>query len=190
MSTAQRVREPVGVPEKDKVDWAESVMKLFSTGVGRLADVQKKSIDIAQQQNTEAGELWKKAIQKVPGSPGLFLLELQASGFERYADMQRAMIDMAVDQSKAFTELVRDRTTTATKVNEEVDNFAKKSMERVVAMQKKALDQSAAQAREVVESSTRQFGKDSPVEAAADSMQRGVDAIVDAQKELLDMAIR
>jgi hypothetical protein len=63
-------------------------------------------------------------------------------------------------------------------------------MERVVAIQKKALDQSAAQSREMIENSAKQFGKDSPVEAAADSMQRGVDAIVDAQKELLDMAIR
>lgn len=190
MSTAQRVREPVGAPEKEKSDWTESVLKAFSLGVGRLADVQKKSIDFAVQQNTEMSELWKKAMQKVPGAPGLFLLELQANGLERYADMQKATIDMAVEQSRAFTDLARERTATATKVNEEVDTFAKKSMERVVAMQKKALDQSAAQAREVVESSTRQFGKDSPVEAAADSMQRGVDAIVDAQKELLDMAIR
>ncbi len=189
MSTTQRVREPVAT-EKDKVDWAESFTRLFVTGVGRIADVQKKSIDIAVQQNAELLDLWKKAIQKIPGAPGLFLAELQGSGFERYAEMNKAAIDLAVEQSKAYSDLARERVATATRANEEVDSFAKKSMERVVAMQKKVLDQSAAQAKAVVESTNKQFGEDSPMDAAADSMQRGVNAMVDAQKELLDMAVR
>ncbi len=189
MSTTQRVREPLGT-EKERVDWTESVAKLFTTGVGRIAEVQKKSIDIAVQQNGELVDLWKKAIEKIPGAPGLFLLELQSSGFDRYAEIHKATLDLIVEQSKAFTDIAKERTATAAKVGEEVDNFTKKSIERVIAMQKKALDQSAAQAKAVVEGSSRQFGEGSPVEAAADSMQRGVDAIVDAQKELLDMAVR
>lgn len=190
MNTAQRVREPAGVPEKERVDWTESMAKLFTAGVGRIAEVQKKSIDIAAQQNSELTDLWKKAMQKVPGTPGLFLLELQASGFERFAEIQRAAVDLVVEQSKAFADLVKDRTVTATKVTEDVDTFAKKSVERVIAMQKKALDHSAVQAKAVMESSTKQFGNGNPMEAAADTMQRGVDAIVDAQKELLNLAVR
>lgn len=190
MSAAQRVREPVAHPEKDKPEWADSVASLFTTGVGRLADIQKKTIDIAAQQHTELLDLWKKAIQKIPGAPGLFLLELEGSGFERYAEMHKAAIDLALDQSKAFSEMVKERGAVAGKATDEVDTFTKKSVERVVAMQKKMLDQSAAQARAVVEKSSKQFGENAPVEAAADSMQRGVEAIVDAQKELLDMAVR
>jgi hypothetical protein len=189
MNAAQRVREPAGVPEKDKLDWTESMAKLFTTGAGRIADVQKKNIDIAVQQNTELIDLWKKAIQKMPGAPGLFLLELQGSGFERFAEIQKAAVDMVVEQSKAFADLVKDRATTATRVNEEVDAFAKKSLERVIAMQKKALDQSADQARAVMENSTKQFAEGTPMEAAADSLRRGVDAIVDAQKELLNLVV-
>jgi hypothetical protein len=190
MSATQRMREPAGAPGKDKLDWTESMAKLFTAGVGRIADVQKKSIDIAMQQNAELSELWKKAIQKIPGTPGLLLLELQGSGFDRYAEIQKAAIDLVVEQSKAFADLVKDRTATAGKVSEEADTFAKKSVERVIAMQKKALDQTAVQAKAVVESSSRQFGEGTPMEAAADSMQRGVDAIVDAQKELLNLAVR
>ena len=189
MSTAQRVREPVAT-EKEKMDWTESITKLFVTGVGRIAEVQKKSIDIAVQQNAELVDLWKKAIQKIPGAPGLFLVELQASGVERYAEMNKAAIDLALEQSKAFTDLAKERVATVTKGGEEVDSFNRKSIERVIAMQKKVLDQSAAQAKAVVESTSKQFGEGSPVDAAADSMQRGVDALVDAQKELLDMAVR
>lgn len=180
----------MGPPGKEKVDWAESMAKLFTAGVGRIADVQKKGLDIAIQQNAELIDVWKKAIQKVPGTPGLFLLELGASGFDHYAEVQKAAIDLVVEQSKAFADVLKERAATATNANEEVDQFTKKSIERVVAMQKKALDQSAAQAKAVVETSSKQFGEGSPVEMAAGSMQRGVDAIVDAQKELLDMAVR
>lgn len=190
MSAAQRVREPAGAPEKDKVDWTESMAKLFTTGVGRIAEIQKKSIDVAVQQNAELVDLWKKAVQKIPGAPGLFLLELQGSGFDRYAEIHKAAIDLVVEQSKAFSDLVKERTGTATKVNNDLNDFTKKSVERVIAMQKKALDQSATQAKAIVESSSRQFGEGNHLEEAADSMQRGVDAIVDAQKELLDMAVR
>lgn len=190
MSTAQRVREPVEVQDKGKMDWTESVAKLFTTGVGRIAEVQKKSLDFATQQNAELADLWKKAARKIPGAPGLFLLELQASGFERYAEIHKATIDLIVEQSKAFTEIVKERTAKATRATEEVDNFTRKSVERVIAMQKKALEQSAAQAKAMVESSGKQFGEGSLAGAAAESMQRGVDAIVDAQKELLDMAAR
>jgi hypothetical protein len=190
MSAAQRVREPIGPPDKDKADWSESFAKLFTAGVGRIAEIQKKSIDVAAQQHTEFVDLWKKAIQKLPGAPGLFLLELQAGGFDRYAEIHKAAVDLAVEQSKAFSELLKTRTAMAGKAGEDVDDFAKKSVERVIAMQKNVLDQSATQARAVIEKSSRQFGEGSPVESAAESMQRGVDAIVDAQKELLDMAVR
>jgi hypothetical protein len=178
------------MPEKDKVDWNESVAKLFTTGVGRIAEVQQKSIDLVAQQHAELVDLWKKAIQKIPGSPGLFLLELQESGFEQCAEIDKAAIDLAVDQSRAFADLIRERTETAAKVSEGVDNFTKKTIERVVAVQKKALDRSAVQARAVVERSSKQFGEGSPVQATAESMQHGVVAILNAQKELLDMAVR
>lgn len=190
MSAAQRVREPIAPPDKDKADWGESFAKLFTAGVGRIAEIQKKSIDVAAQQHTEIVDLWKKAIQKLPGAPGLFLLELEAGGFDRYAEIHKAAIDLAVEQSKAVSELLKSRTAMAGKAGEDADDFAKKSVERVIAMQKKVLDQSAAQTRAMVEKSGKQFGEGSPVESAAESMQRGVEAIVDAQKELLDMAVR
>jgi hypothetical protein len=191
MSTTQRVHRDPAAPEPPaKVDFGE-VAKLFTTGVGRIAEVQKKSIEIAAQQNAEVVELWKKTIQKLPGAPGLFMLDLQNSGFDRYAEIQKVAIDFFVEQSRAFADLLKERTATAEKVVEDADSFARKSVERAVAMQKKALEHSAAQAKAVFESSSRQFGVEgSPVEAAADSIQRGVDAIVDAQKELLDMAVR
>ncbi|HEY6447424.1 MAG TPA: hypothetical protein VIY53_13260 [Acidobacteriaceae bacterium] len=190
MNAAQKVREPAAVPEKEKVDWMESMTKLFTAGVGRMAEVEKESIDVAVHQNAELLDLWKKGLAKVPGTPGLFLLELAGDGFERYAEIQKSAIDLFVEQGKAFAGLARDRTATASKASEEVDAFAKKSVARVIAMQKKALDHSAVQAKAVVESSSKQFGAGHPMGVAAETVQRGVDAFVDAQKGLLDLAVR
>jgi hypothetical protein len=138
MSTTQRVHRDPAAPEPPaKVDFGE-VATLFTAGVGRIADMQKKSIEIAAQQNAEVVELWKKTVQKLPGAPGLFMLDLQNTGFDRYAETQKAAIDFFVEQSHAFADLLKERTTAAEKATEDADNFAKKSMERVVAMQKKA----------------------------------------------------
>jgi len=192
MSTTQRVHRDPAAPEPPaKIDVGESVASLFTTGVGRIAEIQKKTIEMAAQHNAEAVELCRNAVQKLPGAPGLFMLDLQSTGFDHYAEIQKVAIDFFVEQSRAFADLLKVRTATAEKVVEDADSFAKKSVERAVAMQKKALEHSAAQAKTVFESSNRQFGVEgSPVGAAADSIQRGVDAIVDAQKELLDMAVR
>jgi len=172
------------------MDWGESMGKLVATGIGRIAEVEKKSLDFAVQQNGELLDLWKKTLQVLPGMPGLFMLELEGSGFERFVEIEKSAIDLMVEQSKAFTDLVKDRGVTTTGTGEEMDAFAKKSLERVIAVQKKALDHSAAQTKAAVEASTRQFGEGTPMGAAAESIRRGVDAIVDAQKELLDLAVR
>jgi hypothetical protein len=69
--------------------------------------------------------------------------------------------------------------------------FTQQGVERVVAAQKTVLDHAAAHSKEILETAREKFGAEgSPVEAATDSIQRGVNAIVEAQKELLDMAVR
>lgn len=191
MSTSQKVhQDPVAPAPPAKLDPTE-MMALFTLGVKRIAEVQKKGIDLAVQQNTELFDLWRKTFEKLPGATGVHMLELGNSGFGRYAEIQRAAIDLVVEQSQAFASLLKERTAAATQVTEDADNFRKRAVERVVALQKKVLEQSGAQARAVVEKSSEQFGiEGSTAKTAADSIQHGVDAIVDAQKELLDMALR
>lgn len=192
MGTTQRLhRDPAAPEAPENSQYGEQFAKLFAVGVERVAEVQKKSIDVAAQQTTEMLDVWKKAVQKLPGAPALFLFDLAGSGFDRYAESQREIIDLFVEQSHAWADMLKERTTAAAKVNEGAAAYAKQSVERVVATHKQLLDRSAAHAKEVLETSRKHFGVEgSPVEAATDSIQRGVDAIVDAQKELLDMAIR
>ena len=65
------------------------------------------------------------------------------------------------------------------------------TVEHSVAAQKKALDNSAAQTKAAFETAKQQFGlAGTPAEAAAESFQRGVDSLIETQKELLDIAAK
>lgn len=185
-------REPDIMPDRiEKMEYGDTMAKLFMAGVSRIAEVQKKAIDVALQQHTEMTETWKKLYQKVPGAPGMFLLDLDRTGFERFAETQKTAIDLVVEQSKAFADLLKERTTMTGKNGDTVVEFVQQGVERTVATQKKAIENAAAQTRAAFDAAKQQFGYDGgPVEAAADSIQRGMNAIVDAQKELLDMAVR
>lgn len=188
MSAVPKVpRESVAAETPEKLQFGESVATLYVNAVERLAEVQKKSIDLAAVQYSEVIDFWKKISQEFPGKPGLFLLDLAGNGFERYTDTQKAVIDLVVEQSHAMADLAKER---STKTTEGVTNFVKETMERSVATQKKALDHSAAQTKAVFETAKEQFAfAGSPVKAVADSIQRGVDTVIDTQKELLDMAV-
>lgn len=191
MPVQKITREPEIPGVAEKIDFGESMATLYIAGVGRIAEVQKKTIDIAVQQHNEMLDLWKKMIQKLPGAPGMFLLDLDRTGFERVAETQKAAIDLVVEQSRAFADMAKERTTATTKANEKVVDFAQQGVERAVATQKKVLESAAAQTKAVFDTAKQQFGVDGgPVEAATESIQRGMNAFVDAQKELLDMAVR
>lgn len=192
MSTTQRFhRDPAAPETAEKFEFGEEFLTLFTAGMGRIAELQKKTIEIAAQQNAEIIGVWKKAVEKLPGKPGLPVLEAAVGGFERYAEAQKDAIDLVVEQSQAFGNLMKERTAAVKKVNDGAVEFVKKSVERAVATQKKMLDHGAAQVKAAMEAAGKQPGYEgSPAEAAADSIQRGVNAIVDAQKELMDMAVR
>lgn len=174
-----------------KPDVVESVVTLYTKGVERLAEVQKKSIDLAAQQNTEMIKSWKKFADLVPGASGLFMLDLATNAFERFADTQKGAIDLVVEQSHALVGLAKERTAAAAKANEGAVSLVQEMVERSVTTQKKALDNSAAQTKSAFETAKQQFGlAGTPAEAAADSFQRGVNTLVESQKELLDIAAK
>ena len=174
-----------------KPDVVESVAALYTKGVERLAEVQKKSVDLAAQQNAELIDTWKKFADMVPGVPGLFMLDVAADAFKRFADTQKGAIDLVVEQSHALAGLAKERTAATAKATEGAVTLVQEMVERSVTTQKKALDTSAAQTKAAFETAKQQFGlTGTPAEAAADSFRRGVDTLVETQKELLDIAAK
>jgi hypothetical protein len=176
---------PVTAAAGEKFDVFESVTQLYTGGIKRFAEVQKKALDLAVEHNAEFVSAWKKQTQ---AAPGIQMLDLASTAFERFADTQKAAIDLIVEQSRALAGLVKERKFKATDTLDEVKARTQEVIEHSVAAQKTALDYTTKQAKAVFETAKQQLGyAGTPVETAADTMQRGMDIVVEAQKELLDV---
>ena len=185
---AKMHREPIMEERQDDTEFRNQGVDLFLHGMERIAEMQKQWIDVALQHNAETVEFFKKASSKVPGLPRLPVLDLASGAMKGYADTQKATIDFAVEQGRVWSNSLKDRAATVRKSTESTTNVAKETMERSFQVQKKALEHTAAQTKALVDATRRQFGiTGSQADALAETFERSVDTVVDAQKELLDL---
>ena len=185
---AKMHREPIMEERQDDTEFRNQAVDLFLHGMERIAEMQKQWIDVALQHNAETIEFFKKASSKVPGLPRLPVLDLASGAMKGYADTQKATIDFAVEQGRVWSNSLKDRAATVRKSTESTTNVAKETMERSFQVQKKALEHTAAQTKALVDATRRQFGiTGSQADALAETFERSVDTVVDAQKELLDL---
>jgi hypothetical protein len=190
-TTKKTAGGPVSTAAAEKPEVVETIVNLYSKSVERIAEVQKKGIDLAVKQNTELLDACKKMAQTVPGVSGLFMLDLAANAFERYADTQKGAIDLVLEQSHALAGLAKERAASAVKVVEDATAILQQNVAQSVATQKKALDYSAEQGKAAFETAKQQFGlTGTPAEKVAESFQHGVDSLFATQKELLDIAAK
>jgi hypothetical protein len=128
---------------------------------------------------------WKK---QAPAAPGLFMLDLATTAFDRFAETQKGMVDLMVEQTHTLADLAKEHKVKARKVVDDSVTKAREALDQSVAAQKTVLDFSTRQTKAAFETAKKQFGyAGTPAGAAADSMQRGLEVVVDAQKELLDV---
>ena len=189
MSAAPKMnRETVREDGAEKPVVREDIAGVFLRGMERLAEAQKQCIDLAVQQNADVVDHLKKTAEKMPVAAGIPMLDLFVGAATRYADTQKAAIDFFVEQSRIWTDTLKDRTSEVKKTTESTTSAAKQTMEKSFAVQKKALEHTAAQTKAVVDAAKRQLGfTGTQADAMTDTFQRGMDTIVEAQKELLDL---
>jgi len=177
--------EPVMAAEGEQIDVIESMTQLYTSGVDRLAEIQKKILEFAVQHNNEVVGAWKKHGLV---APGVLMLNLAKTAVERFADTQKGAIDLVVEQTHAMADLVKERKIKATDNIEGAKTSAKDALGHSIAAQRTALDYSAKQAKAAFETAKNQLGyAGTPAATVADTMQRGFEVVVDAQKELLDV---
>ncbi len=181
----KEAKGPVPAGEGTKVDVIESITELYTNGIERLAEVQKKGLEIAVKHNAEVATAWKKFTLPMPG---VLMLDLTTAAFERFAETQKGAIDLMVEQTHTFSKLVKERKAKVTDTVEEGKKTAKVAIEQSIAAQKTALDYTAKQAKAAFETAKQQLGyAGTPAGTAADSMERGMDIVLEAQKDLLDL---
>ena len=174
---------PVPATEGSKVDAIESMTELYTNGIERLAEMQKMALEITVRHNTEVVNTWKKFTLPVPG---VLMLDLATSAFERFAETQKGAIDLMVQQTHTIAKVVKERKVKATDTMKEGTERAKEAIGHSVAVQKTALDYTAKHAKAAFATAKQQLAG-TPVATAADSIERGMDIVVKAQKELLDL---
>jgi hypothetical protein len=169
----------------------ETISALYTKSVERLAQAQKKTLDIALQQNAEMIGAWKKIAQAAPGVPVPNILDLAGNMFGQFVDLQKGAIDLALEQTQSLAGLASERADYVSSASESVKTMVHDTVERVAANQKNAIEFSAAQTKAVIDSFKKQPGvAGTPVEVTVDSIQRGFDSLVETQKEILHIASR
>jgi hypothetical protein len=98
---------------------------------------------------------------------------------------------LILGQNRALADLAKERAASVAEAFENAPALVKQTVEQSIAAQKKALDYSAAQTKAAFNSAKENFGiAGTPAEAVAQSVQRGVDSLIESQKELLDLAAK
>jgi len=190
-TTKKTANQTVSAAAAEKTEVVDTITTLYTNGIERLAEVQKKGIDLAAAQNAELLDSWKKIARVFPGAPGLVMLDLVSNALDRYADTQKGAIDLVLEQSHALASLAKERASSTANATDGAATIVKQTVDRAVAAHKNALDYSVAQTKAAFETAKQQFGMTgTPAEAAAESFQRGVDGLIEAQKELLDIAAK
>jgi hypothetical protein len=185
---AKTTREPEQIPFVPEI--RDEAAAMFLRGVERIAEVEKQLLDTAAQHNKEMLEVTKKAAAKIPGMPRLSMLDLVYGAMNRYVDVQKSVVDLMVEQNRIWTEAFTDRTGTVKKSGESATRAVKQAMESSFAVQKKALEHTAAHTKAVMDAARDQFGvSGTQTDVMTDTFRRGVDTIVEAQKEFLNMVV-
>jgi hypothetical protein len=192
--TPKTARETVMDEPREAIHAAEELrnnfVTLFTRGIDRMAEIQKRTIDIAVQQNVEIIDTWKKLVLKVPGTPRLPMLDVATTVYERFADTQKHAIDLAVEQSHAMIDAAKEHACVATKVTDAAVNLTTQAVERSVTAQKKVVETTVAQTKAVMEATRQQMNVAGIPADAVNSFRRGVDTFVEAQREMLDLVAR
>jgi hypothetical protein len=173
-------------PVAGTVEALENFVPLYMKGIEVIAELQKKSLQIAAQQNADwAGASKKALVRFIPASQVNPAFDLAAQAFDTILEGQKEAIDMVLEQNQTVAGFAKEGVESVSKLTSGLTVLFQKSVEYSVAVQKKALEFAAEQNKAVYETASKQFGfSGSPVE----SIQRSLDVLMETQKKVLDIA--
>jgi hypothetical protein len=179
-------------PGSDRQEPAPAMFAaLFRRGLANAALAHRYGMAMAAQYGDEALETAKNALRLGPAAPGMFLFDIAHQAIHGYVETHNRIMDLTFEQGAAVLETARDGSESAARIATGMAAMLQQTVVRSVAAQKIALDFAAQQSRIATGAAKKQFGiAGTPAEAAADTIQRGVDALVEAQKEMLELAAK
>jgi hypothetical protein len=176
-------------PASANTEFVDVFSPVVLNSVEQVADLQKKTLDVAAEQSAAWLGAWKQAFSFFPVTPPAFIFEVAGQAVQTAIENQKSAIDLVVEQTKSATDITKVRVDAYTKIAAGVTASVKKSVERSVEAQKKVLDFAGEQSKTVFESTKKQLSSvPGPATLIVDSFQRGTDAVIEAQKSVLNFA--
>jgi hypothetical protein len=169
--------------------FVDTVSPLVLESVERVADLQKKTLDIAAEQTAEWLGAWKTAFSYSPIMMPTFMFDFAGKAVQTAIENQKSAIDLVVEQTEAATDIAKVRAEAYSKIAHGVTASMQRSVERSAEAQTKILEFAGEQSKAVFESTKKQLGSTAgPATAVIDTFQRGAEAVIEAQKSFLNMA--
>ena len=176
-------------PAAVKPEFVDTFTPLVLNSVERVADLQKKTLDIAAEQAEEWLAAWKNAFSYLPVPPPAFVFDVAGQAVKTAIETQKSAIDLVVEQSKSVADITKVRTEAYAKIVDGVTSTIQKSVERSVEAQNKVLEFASEQNKAVFEGTKKQLGAAAgPATMIVDTFQRGAEAVIEAQKSILNIA--
>ena len=117
---------------------AESLTPIYLKGVQRVADLQKKSLDVAAEQASDWIAAYKKGFSYLPVAAPTFFFDLTEQVVENLVDTQKNVIDWFVEQSEAVASTASEGAEAYNTVAEGVAAAVQASVVRSVEAHQKA----------------------------------------------------
>jgi len=172
-------------------EFVDTITPLVLGSVERVAELQKKTLDLAAEQTTEFINAWKKAFSYSPVPAPAFVWEVAGQAVQTAIDTQKSAIDLVVEQTKSVADITKVRAGAYSQIVDGVTATVKKSVERTVEAQKKVLEFAAEQNNAAFAAAKKQLGAAAePASVIVDTFQRGTEAVIEAQKSILNIASR
>lgn len=124
---------------------ASDVVDLFLEGVERASELQKKALEAATEQTSQALAASKRAMDAMASGPDM--LNTVERGFHRYIDAQKKLIDLVVQKTAAMAEASKESGTSAATMVEEFAQSIQTTVERAIEIEKEALGVAAPSAK-------------------------------------------
>jgi hypothetical protein len=160
----------------------------YTKSLERTIELSKSTLDQAVKQNAEILASTKNAL-KGSSLPGLFVLDLAGEAVEGFVAVQKSLLDLALDQSNASIAAVQSFGKDTAKAD--FSNVLQASFDRAIAAQNLVVEFAVKQTKTNIEAVKAQPGvAGTVVETAADSVQKGFDTVVAAQKEITTQATK
>lgn len=175
-----------GAPNKQELPDVSAVTALVQKNVERLADLQKATLDALGHQNADVTESLRKSLKSTPASPVVTFLDFAEKGLDGWITAQKNIVDLIVQQSAHSLQATEERTGFATQSIGKLNELVQQTVDRTAAAQKAMLEFAAKQNEAVAKAFQRPGA--GAVGEVAQSMERGVATIINAQKEFLDTA--